>query len=127
MTAGAVASLVIYRSLLKIAWDKDPRIQKGLGWLAANWKIDENVKARNPGLFAFYWMYAVERVGGLMSLAKIGESDWWPEGAEHLIKIQQKDGSWDSKNEMAIPDTCFAVLFLRKATRPAPKIASGVK
>ena len=127
MTSGGVASLVIYRSLLGVAWDKDAKIKKGVDWIAANWSVKENTKHRNPQLFSFYALYAIERVGSLMSLPKIGDKTWYEEGVDHLVATQLKQGCWDSKLEMETPDTCFAILFLRRATRPAPKIASGVK
>ncbi len=125
MTAGGAASLVIYRSHLKKDWEKDPKIAKALEWLAANFAVTGNPKHKNPPLFSYYWLYALERVGDLMALEKIGTHAWYAEGADQLLKTQLRDGSWDSKNEMIVADTCFAVLFLRKATRPAPKVATG--
>jgi hypothetical protein len=127
MTSGAVGSLVILRSLMRLPWDKDEKIKKGVEWLGTNFNVKENAKYRNPLLFNFYGLYALERVGSLMAIDKVGAHEWYPAGADHLLAIQLKEGSWDSKSEMVCADTCFAVLFLRKATRPAPKIASGSK
>jgi hypothetical protein len=56
-----------------------------------------------------------------LDIEKIGEHDWYQEGAEYLLKNQQRDGIWnqatdDRFGEGAVVDTCFAILFLKKAT-----------
>jgi hypothetical protein len=39
--------------------------------------------------------------------------------------MQAADGSWTSKGaDHSIWDTCFAILFLRRATRPLTDVAS---
>ena len=56
-----------------------------------------------------------------------GNLDWYPEGATYLLKHQIPDGSWEARvgdNDFhhSTHDTCFAILFLRRATRT---IATG--
>ena len=43
-----------------------------------------------------------------------------------LLKAQQPDGSWPptDTHRNAVWDTCFSILFLRRATRPLMDIAS---
>jgi hypothetical protein len=45
-------------------------------------------------------------------LPRLGERDWYAEGAEYLVREQHADGGWGRK----IEDTCFALLFLRRTT-----------
>jgi len=60
----------------------------------------------------------------LYGTEKFGDHDWYLEGAKSIVRSQKDDGSWgsnanDEKNEI---QTCFAILFLKKATRA---IATG--
>ena len=43
-----------------------------------------------------------------------------------LLDAQEADGSWGFKSDIDSPvwDTCFAILFLRRATRPLNDVAS---
>jgi hypothetical protein len=97
----------------------------GLNWLATNYTL-----ATNPGTdqgWFFYYIYGIERVGTLYKLERFGEHEWYREGAELLIKKQEKDGPWDCTKAFSIghwlssieeSDTCFAILFLKRASRP---------
>jgi hypothetical protein len=62
----------------------------------------------------FYALYGVERVGALLGMTRLGDHDWYPEGAAALVRDQRADGFW-GKGE-ALPETAFALLFLRRAT-----------
>jgi hypothetical protein len=45
--------------------------------------------------------------------------EWYPEGANILLDAQKPAGSWlMSDNGKPLWDTCFAILFLKRATRP---------
>ena len=60
-----------------------------------------------------------ERAGVLTGTAWVGTHDWYLEGAEYLLKAQRPDGSWSGSSELAQMqqvDTCFALLFLKRAT-----------
>ena len=42
------------------------------------------------------------------------------EGAKHIVHAQKDNGSWGNKTDKPDEntwDTCFAILFLKKATR----------
>jgi hypothetical protein len=54
----------------------------------------------------------------LYGLSKINDKDWYHWGAEVLVEAQQKEGSWTGGNypgTMPMADTCFALLFLKRA------------
>jgi hypothetical protein len=128
MTAGAVGALAIYDHILGIDFKKDPAAKGGLAWLGASWSV-----TTNPGPTEleggdkselFYYLYAVERLGMLTGTEKIGGKDWYAEGAKFLLEAQKESGAWDDGVARSTPtwDTCFAILFLKKATRA---IATG--
>jgi len=54
----------------------------------------------------------------------IGKHNWYRDGAEFFLKAQRGDGSWAGEGGTAVWDTCFAILFLRRATRPLEDVAS---
>lgn len=87
--------------------------RRALVWLEGHFDVARNAwgdDAWTPG-FHYPYLWAIERYGGLSGEARIGAHDWYVEGAEWLVAAQENDGSW-GKTE----DTCFALLFLRRAT-----------
>ncbi len=130
MTAGALGSLVIFRFILNEAWMKDPEVQKGLQWMADNFTVKENPFSENGPKHAastHYFLYGMERAGILYGTDRFGAHDWYAEGARWLLETQRPDGSWltaDAKGGQGVWDTCFAILFLRRATRPLIDVAS---
>ncbi len=85
----------------------DPAYSKGFT------KVGEFAKNLGPGT-PRYVMWSMERLGVLLGLEKLGETDWFARGADGLIKTQNADGSWSSGKEV-VSDTAFSILFLRKA------------
>jgi Concanavalin A-like lectin/glucanases superfamily len=79
----------------------------GLDWLAEHWTVDSSP----GGGQHLYFLYGLERVGALYRTEFIGEHEWYPEGARKLLKMQKEGGEWGGE-----PDTCFALLFLSRAT-----------
>jgi hypothetical protein len=128
MTCGAIGVLAIIKTLLKESdVAKDPRLQRGFNWLAQNFSVKENPKTTpleaNKTPFYFYYLYSLERAGDLTGTDKFGDHDWYPAGASELVKTQRPDGLWPaSGNEGDVWATCFAVLFLKRATKPLPTI-----
>jgi hypothetical protein len=61
-----------------------------------------------------YFLWSVERVAVLYNLKTVGQIDWYAWGSKLLLANQQSDGSWRERLP-GIPDTCFALLFLRRA------------
>src|SRR5205814_744690 len=66
-----------------------------------------------------YFLWSVERVGVLLGLEKIGDTEWFKAGASALLKNQTEQGGWKSSwadtDPGGLSDTEFAILFLRKA------------
>jgi len=122
MTAGAVMTYAICEEFAKgnkKAWLRGR--ERGLAWLAEHFAVDHNphpaheTPGRNDGQFArtLYYLYGLERIAALLDLELIGEHDWYTEGATWLVQRQAPDGRWEGNQ----PDTCFALLFLNRATR----------
>jgi hypothetical protein len=63
----------------------------------------------------YYFLWSLERVAVAWGLETIGTRDWYAWGAEILVANQQRDGGWEGANAEGGPDTCFALLFLRRA------------
>jgi hypothetical protein len=150
MTTAAIGSLAICRdALLKperhAAFTRELDVavlrsaQDGFTWLETNFAVDKNPPTGAPA-WHFYYLYGLERAcafGG-PERARIGKHDWYAEGAEYLVGKQKPDGRWSTgalggKGEVEPSDLCdsaWALLFLKKATRPtvpmpAPVITNG--
>ena len=133
MTTGAVGSLVIYDHVLGKDWKSDPNVRSGLEWLTTNFSVTRNLKwgkeipgdPEDQGAH-FYYLYALERLGVYTGLDKLGKNEWYPQGAAVIVERQREDGSWldIELSNHPVWDTCFAILFLRRATRPLVDVAS---
>src|SRR5579862_4242159 len=110
MTAGGVGALVIYDYMLDRKWKDDSFVKAGMNWLTVHYEVQ-------PG--NTYYLYGLERAAILFGTEKIGDHFWYAEGAEALINAQAADGSWGKDTDWfnTTWDTCFSVLFLRRATR----------
>ena len=134
MTCAGIASVIIARGCLGDAdaaangnqiqccgvnqVGPDP-VEQGLRWLGANFTLQVN-----PGgdsLPLFYYLYALERVGRLSGRRFIGDHDWYREGAERLLALQDEfvgfwagAGPMEENRDIA---TSFALLFLSKGKR----------
>jgi len=134
MTVGAIGALAIYKYYRKRVWGESvdimgsASVQRGISWLATNLAFN----GQNPGhprdpagvRWHMYYWYGVERAGRLLDVEKFGSKEWYPMGANHLLSIQKPDGNWDegwegwgeSEGSLSVVSTCFAILFLRRAT-----------
>ena len=125
---GAVGSLAIWDYIKdndegkRRSWKNDSDIHEGLVWLSKYFSVTYNpgpYEHGNPGFEEnsphsyFYYMYALERAGMLYGTEVLGKHKWYPEGAKELIATQRPDGNWGG----GTADTCFAILFLKRATR----------
>ncbi|KAF0243040.1 MAG: A-macroglobulin complement [Planctomycetota bacterium] len=134
MTAGGVSSLVICMRALGMDDELQPdklktqkEIRAAMEWMGANFSVVANPKC---GTYVYYWLYAVERAGMIMGVAEFGKHDWYKEGSEMLLKAQAEDGSWKCATDPMADtdnDTCFAILFLRKATKGYTVTGPGKK
>ena len=61
-----------------------------------------------------YFLWSIERVGMIYGQNVIGGKDWYDWGYPIVLKTQSADGSWSDRHGQLI-DTCFALLFLKRA------------
>jgi len=143
MTAGGIGAVVMCRSELlgDPAYKDDRDAERSLrdavqclGAAFADRSIFDldSAKASGWSMYRYYLAYAVERAGAMSGLAEFGGHDWYGEGAEFLVAMQAKSGAWpagappgrtDAPQEKPSPadtvvSTCFALLFLGRATPP---------
>lgn len=133
MTCAGIASLVIVGAQLDGLQPKaldsviccgadstsEERIELGLKWLGDNFQVRSN--PGHPG-YHLYYIYALERVGRLTGKRFIGEADWYRQGSEVLVRLQNPatgsvagKGNTYQGNEYS--ETAFALLFLSKGKR----------
>jgi hypothetical protein len=138
MTVAGVTCLAIVKERLADAGKLTPetghRIDRalldGLGWLGEAFTVEDNpVVPAAPAMWHYYYLYGLERIGSLTGVKWFDKHDWYREGADHLLGAQQKEGGWQSaadrdktkpadNTESAVVQTCFALLFLKRATTP---------
>lgn len=128
MTIGALGALASYKFMLKEDIKKSKSFQKASEWLCNNFAVD-----RNPGMpsnstsHLYYFLYGLERAGAFSNMEKFGSHNWYKEGSNYIVKNQLQDGHWSSSKDSkpgkgvkpldyTVSDTCFAILFLKKAT-----------
>jgi hypothetical protein len=114
-------------------------VYDGIAWLDLNWS-----SFTNPGdaRYSIYYLYAMERAMDILGKNLIGTHLWYTDGArailDHAKKAKVKealkkgtreaDGMYwavgDTLEPHDVLDTCFALLFLKRATQglvpPAP-------
>lgn len=116
MTAGGVSTLVICRDACRkagvlsndLAAKSEKGILDGLAWLGKNF---ENVG--HPRTGNLYYLYGLERAAVLAGVRNVGGHDWYAVGAKEIVSIHAPNGCIGS-----LVDTCFAILFLTRATDP---------
>lgn len=62
-----------------------------------------------------YYIWSLERVCVALGLRELDGFDWYAAGARELLRRQLVDGSWPETQWGKMPNTCLALLFLRKA------------
>ena len=138
MTCAGIASLVITSSQLakgdaevrdEVArccgeQQQDDHLERGVAWLGRYFSV-----TRNPGLrgaaarsWHYYYLYGLERAGRLVARRLMGEHDWYREGAEFLVREQDRfsrgwKGAGFAENEPEVA-TALALLFLGKGRWP---------
>jgi hypothetical protein len=137
MTAAGLTSAIICKSELmnlkefnkQVRPKIDVIIEDGCAWLSKYFSVSGNPYVFNnvsntQKMYHLYFLYGLERVGALSGLKQFAGHDWYKEGALLLLKKQQDDGSWIEDDAMKqdprvppyISNTCFALLFLKRAT-----------
>ncbi len=127
MTCAGIASLAIARHALvtggsnkwnpKLAEEVEQYIRGGWAWLDRNWAVDRHPK--NPSnRWLYYYLYSLERAAVLDRVKRVAGRDWYYEGAIELLVRRNKNGSWGGGGGARVAPTCFALLFLKRATAP---------
>ena len=136
MTCAGIASLIITSDKVQDAGAKalgdevrccgqdepgNDRLDRALRWLGRNFSVSTNRGAKGQ-TWLLYYLYGVERVGRLTAQRFIGGHDWYREGADHLIRMQDGlsgyfKGVGHAENDPLI-GTSLALLFLSKGRRP---------
>jgi hypothetical protein len=101
--------------------EKDPRVINAFTALSKlvdepAGRIDNRPPPESKGGLYFFW--GMERIAVLYDLRQLDKKDWYLWGAEILLCHQSPDGSWQKggyHGEHPVLNTCFALLFLRRA------------
>jgi hypothetical protein len=126
MTTAAIASLLIARhELARLRSPRAKSLRKEIDaavlgawlWLDRYWSMSR-VPGRVPAhRWLYYYLYSVERAAVLDRVKRVGGRDWYFEGAALLLDTQHKSGAW-GRQGVDPTNTCFALLFLKRATAP---------
>jgi len=111
MTAGGLAGLIICLVYQERGYKNDPAVIAALDWLDKHFVVKEN--AEYGSNWHYYYLYALERAGIIYGTESFGNHEWYQLGAKYLLHQQSENGSWNSTTL----DTCFAILFLSRATQ----------
>jgi hypothetical protein len=119
MTCAGVASLLIisdYKNESNDTAQDDPQLDLGLKWIADNFKTLYNKDSRED-LTRYYTLYGLERIGVASGYKYFGNTNWFADGSDLLLRSQADNGSWGSSADLwghdcaSVPDTCFGILF----------------
>ena len=90
--------------------------------------VARTLQNRHANDFPYYYLYALERsqsfyesIAGL----HIKNPGWYDDGYNWLHKRQKLDGHWESTQDMKVPDTAFAILFLLRSTKKSIEKSKG--
>ncbi len=148
MTAVGVACMIITKAQLvetsgfkKIRDKVNKAIEDGCAWMSLYYDPAINIRVMSGKprkerdawpMQHYYFLYAVERCGVLSGCERFGEKYWYLEGAKYILDNQNPDGTWTEKSTSSagarsapppldLCPTCFAILFLKRATVPLNK------
>jgi hypothetical protein len=134
-SSGAAAGAVP-RSTMEAARRAEAAVEKAKGWLERHFTVESNAGVQDAwpqddaSLFSFYALFSIERAATAAGIEKLGDRDWYLEGARRLLRTQSQDGGWPEETVTRsegqdFPEalrgrrdiaTCFALLFLKRAT-----------
>lgn len=131
MTTAGILALRVAAMQLKgfgpyeaVRADWEAREKAAFDWLERHYRVDMNPAGFTPrgGMrpWHYYYLYGLERICSLAGRKALAGHSWYREGAELLLAQQEAEGTWKGN----ATDTCFALLFLRRATltwTPDPK------
>jgi hypothetical protein len=119
MTAAGVATLFITQDYVNRGKNldaagnaSDPNIDKGIAWINKNYNTLLNGD-RTAQYYPYYGLYGVERIGVASGFRFLGNVDWYKDGADFLVKDQNRNGGWTGSVQ-----TAMAMLFLSRGRAP---------
>ncbi len=133
MTAAGIACLAVLEAALPVSEPATPNptkappgLAEALEWLEKHYSVTKNHgpakgqagqrQKRSGRGWLHYYLWTLERAMVLWGADRVGEHDWYREGAAQLLKTQKKDGSW--RGEAPVFATSFGLLFLTRAADP---------
>lgn len=123
MSAAGVYCFLISNASIK---KKDPKsfageepIRKSFARWKGRYPVPDLHRSTHPGhVFSpYYDLYSLERAMMISGTTRLDGRDWYRDGALFILYNHQGAGEW-----LDVTDTCFALLFLKKAYIP---VASG--
>jgi hypothetical protein len=103
-------------------------IEAGISWLADNFRSDKNpgegAKGGADERWKHYYLYGLERLAAIERFDKIGDYDWYRQGAHYYVKSQGEKGNWGTAYGEPEPNTCFGLLFLGRGTASLTGVTS---
>jgi hypothetical protein len=132
LTCAAICSVAICANALGSKDPKtDPAVTKALAWLDKHLDVSKNAGIDVSSVMGlsgwqYYHLYSLERAARVLGLERIGKKAWYAEGAKWILANQGSGGRWADAEfgsnvrqpYLDVADTCFALLFLTRATRP---------
>lgn len=124
MTGAGLSSILIAEAALKreptetVAKNSESAKRAMAKW-EKTYPVPKPARYASMGhVFSIYYdLYSIERAMMLGGFTHIGDQDWYHDGALYILWNQMHNGAW-----LDITDTCFALLFLKRAFVP---VASG--
>lgn len=98
----------------------DQALEAGSRWLAGHFTVSgsppNDLKGALDGHWGPYYLYGIERACTLLGLERLAGSDWYWEGASWFLDLQGAKGDFSTAWGEGESNTCFALLFLSRAT-----------
>lgn len=116
MTTAGLASLWMAREGLgkvpnELGLEVEAALRHGRNWLDVHYSVRDNPKKNDRWL---YYLYGLERASAFLDVSYWGDQPWYLDGARVLLDKQGGNGAWAFPEGES--DTCFAILFLKRAT-----------
>lgn len=123
MTCAGLLGLALDHGVKRKKDEKKPADLKKDPVVKAGWKVLEEVLKNPEGRKEkellgkktnfYYFLFSLERMAVVYNVKKIADKDWYLWGAQILVDSQGVSGNWAGEHGPA--DTCFALLFLKRA------------
>lgn len=132
MDACGIGVLLIAREQMQLTnqavpgWVEDS-LKRGMAHLDSVFDAGVNQGFHDGSPYNYYYLYAVERIGDMTGRKEFNSKDWYVRGAELLLANQDPEGAFADSTCCGPRDTlgtCFALLFLKRATPPTVTISA---